>query len=81
MLVLMRNSQRDSCKGGKLDQRWLGPYKISEDLGKGVFKLKNPSSGHILKKTVNSCRLKPYYSESIEDSDSNIGEFAKIPFM
>ena len=70
------------CKGGKLDQRWLGPYKISEDLGKGVFKMKNPSSSRILRKTVNSCRLKPYYSESIEgDSDSNIGEFAKIPFM
>ena len=74
MLVLMRNSRNDSRKGGKMDQRWLGPYKIAEDLGKGVFKLKNPSSGHILKKTVNSCRLKAYYTKCIEGSDSSIGE-------
>lgn len=45
MLVLVRNSQRDARKGGKLAQRWLGPYKIAEDLGKGAFKPRKLSSG------------------------------------
>ena len=27
-MVLLRNSQRDGRKGGKLQQRWLGPYRV-----------------------------------------------------
>jgi len=53
--VLVRNSARDQKKGDKLARRWLGPYKIHEYLGKGVYKLSN-KTGHILKKAVNSCR-------------------------
>ena len=30
------------------------------DLGKGVFRLRNPTTGLLLKKSVNACRLKPY---------------------
>lgn len=60
-MVLLRNSQRDGRKGGKLQQRWLGPYKVQESVGKGVYKLLNPSTGKALKKVVNVCRLKPYY--------------------
>lgn len=61
--MLMRNSKKDARKGGKLEQRWLGPYKITEDRGKGVFKLMNPVSGRTLKNCVNVCRLKPYYTK------------------
>ena len=62
-MVLLRNSQCDGRKGGKLQQRWLGSYKVQESVvGKGVHKLLNPSTGKALKKVVNVCRLKPYYS-------------------
>ena len=55
MTVLVRNSARDGRKGGKLEQRWLGPYTIAESLEKGRYILQNPS-GRILKKTYNGCR-------------------------
>ena len=51
--MLMRNSATDSRKGDKLAQRWLGPYKIEEHIGKGVYRLQNPVTGKILNKTVN----------------------------
>ena len=74
-MVLLRNSQRDGRKGSKLQQRWLGPYKVQESVGKGVYKLLNPSTGKALKKVVNVCRLKPYYSRKspvFHFSDSSV---------
>ena len=59
-LVLLRNSARDGRKGDKFQARYLGPYEIVEHLGKNVFKLRNPATGLILKKSVNACRLKLY---------------------
>ena len=37
--------------------RWLGPYAIEESLGKGVYRISNVSTGLVLKKGVNQCRL------------------------
>ena len=54
-LVLLRNSARDGRKGDKLAQRWLGPYRIEEHIGKGVYRLVNPATGRILKKAFNAC--------------------------
>ena len=31
---------------------WLGPYKVKEQIGKVVYKLKNPSTGRTLKKPL-----------------------------
>ena len=45
MLVLLRNSARDTKKGDKFKRRWLGPYEIKESLGKNVFRLSNPTTG------------------------------------
>ena len=42
---------------------WNGPYKIHADLGKGVYRLLNPSTGNVLKKAVNIARLKVYHSD------------------
>ena len=44
----------------------------TESLGKGVYKLLNPSTGKALKKVVNVCRLKPYYSRKSHFSDSSV---------
>ena len=30
-----------SCKDSKLQNKWLGPYRIYEGLGKGTFRLCN----------------------------------------
>ena len=59
-MVLMRNSARDSRKGDKLAKRWLGPYRIQADIGKGIYRLQNPTTGKTLKKAVNGCRLDYY---------------------
>ena len=54
--MLLRNSAKDGRKGDKFAKRWLGPYNIEEHIGKNVYKLSNPVSGRILKKTINGCR-------------------------
>ena len=70
--VLLRNSAQDGRKGGKLQERWLGPYIIIELIGKGVYKIKNPKTGRDLKKGVNVCRLKIYHEpQSVSKECSN----------
>ena len=58
--VLLENTAQKQCKGGKLDDAWLGPYTIHRHLGKGIYELEN-EKGKILK-TVNIKlkRLKPF---------------------
>ena len=52
--------------------KWTGPYAVAEDLGKGVFRLKNPATGHVLKKAVNAIRLKQYRVPSDSHPDTNV---------
>ena len=61
--VLLRNSLRDSKKGNKAEDKWIGLYTINEDVGKGRFKIMN-KSGVVLKKAVNCSRLKFYESSN-----------------
>ena len=60
----MRNVDR---KGGKIDTRWLGPYKITSYLGKGRFRLLNEETGKHLAKVFNSCRLRKYIAKEAEE--------------
>ena len=53
--MLLRKSARDGRKGDKLAKRWLGPYKVEEAIGKGLYRLAKPT-GRVLKKTFNGCR-------------------------
>ena len=69
--VLLENTAQKQCKGGKLDDAWLGPYTIHRHLGKGIYELAN-EKGKILKKKVNINRLKPFkrrLPQSNPDSD------------
>ena len=59
-------------KGDKMMAKWIGPYAVAEGLGKGVFCLKNPASGHVLKKAVNAIRLKQYHAPSDSHPDANV---------
>ena len=57
--VLLENTRQKQRKGGKLDPKWLGPYTINRDLGKGLYELRN-SDGKVLKTKANVNRLKCY---------------------
>ena len=57
--VLVENTAQKQCKGGKLEDLWLGPYTIHRHLGKGIYELAN-DKGKILKKKVNVNRLKSF---------------------
>ena len=47
-----------------MEFKWSqNPFVIEEDLGKDCFRIRNPITGHTLKKVVNACRLKKYYEE------------------
>ena len=59
--VLLENSKQKERKGGKLQERWLGPYSISRSLGKGLYELKT-LNGSVMKKKANINRLKVYSS-------------------
>ena len=61
-LVLLRNSKRDTKKGDKMQPKWLGPYVVVSSTGKGVYRIKNPSSEKVLKNAVHCVRLKPYHT-------------------
>ena len=67
-LVLLRNSAMDGRKGNKFRMRYQGPFEIFQDLGKGIFKLRNSKTGIILKKTQNASRLKLYRKKDHKQS-------------
>ena len=48
--------------GGKLDEKWDGPYEIVEKLTKGRYQLKSLKGG-ILKKLYNGALLKDYFEQ------------------
>ena len=45
-IVLKKDFTRKKRKGGKLDTKWTGPYKVAKALGRGLYRLegvKDPS--------------------------------------
>ena len=55
----MENTAQTQRKGGKLDDKFLGPYTVNRHVGKGLYELKN-KSGKVLQKKVNVIRLKRF---------------------
>ena len=55
MLKNMKNAHR---MGGKMDEKWTGPYEVVESLSRGCYKLK-ATSGKVLK-SYNSHLLMEY---------------------
>ena len=57
-MVLVKDMKNEGRKGGKLNQLFPGgPYTITEDLGKGRYRLKD-EKGELLKTAINCHRLK-----------------------
>ena len=57
MKVLLEDTHQKERKGGKLEDKYKGPYEIHKSLGKGVYELKN-IGGKVLKTKHNIARLK-----------------------
>ena len=55
--VMIEYSAQKGRKGGKLQEKYGGNYTISENLGKGLYRVKN-ESGKALQKKINISRLK-----------------------
>lgn len=62
------NSRKDTCKDGKLQHNWNGPYKVAEQSTRGTYHLKN-KSGLITKQVVSSIRLKACTGEKENSYD------------
>ena len=61
--------------------KWTGPYRVAEDLGKGLFRLKNQKTGRVMKKAVNAVRLKQYHMPANTDDTAliNPGVTTSLP--
>ena len=55
--VLIENTLQKGRKGGNLDDAFKGSYFIEDNMGKGLYKVRN-QTGTVLKKKVNINRLK-----------------------
>ena len=66
--VLLKDLLRKKRKGGKLDSKWLGPFKIRKNLGKGLYYISDDRNIKAALKRVHGTHLKLYYcSSSISD--------------
>ena len=74
-LVLKKDFRRKKRKGGKLDDRWLGPYMISKDLGKGFYSLSDEKEVTVnVVERINGAHLKKYEKHSCEEDISSCDE-------
>ena len=60
--VLAKDMKRKKRKGGKLDSKWLGPFTIAQDLGKGFYQLKSIINPQKIIERINGTHLKIYKS-------------------
>ena len=63
-IVLKKDMTRKKRKGGKLDTKWTGPFKITASLGRGLYQLSHHSNAEILIPCVNEVHLKKYSQPS-----------------
>lgn len=58
--VLLKDFTRKKRKGGKLDRKWIGPYEIKKNLGRGLYALSAIGNPSVSVKRVTGAQLKPY---------------------
>ena len=64
--VLIKDFTRRKRQGGKMDFRWLGPYTIEKNLGKGAYLLQHDAGKS--SKRVNGAHMKPYF-DPLDDTN------------
>ena len=58
-----------------MQPKWIGPYEVVSSSGKGVYSLRNQSTGKILQQAVHSVRLKEYFTqEATQTLETQTGE-------
>ena len=65
-LVLRYNNRFDYNKGYKFVPHWEGPFKVLEKFNNGSYQLMD-ASGALHNTRVNGWRLKPYFSQILEE--------------
>ena len=75
--MLMENTAQKQRKGGKLADKFLGPYTINRHVGKGLYELRN-KSGKVLQKKVNVNRLKRFKSNKVVISTMPLHALIKV---
>ena len=66
--VLKKDFTRKRRKGGKMDPKWLGPYMITKDIGKGFYKLALCENPDKVIMRVNGVHLKSYHTPNSSPS-------------
>lgn len=69
--VLKKDFLRKKRKGGKIDPKWLGPFEVASNLGKGFFALQDIKMKKIVIPRVNGAHLKLYLSPLEQDSEAS----------
>jgi hypothetical protein len=59
-IVLKKDFTRKKRKGGKLDDKWVDPYRIEAALGRGLYRLQEVADSTKKIERVNGCHLKQY---------------------
>lgn len=68
-LVLKKDFNRRKRKGGGMDYKWLGPYEVIKDVGRGFFALRCKDSGQVIER-INGAHLKTYQTPSPDSPQS-----------
>ncbi|GKA28412.1 reverse transcriptase domain-containing protein [Tanacetum coccineum] len=77
-MVYRSNDASHAKDGGKLGPNWEGPYKVTESLGKGAYKLKD-YKGNELSRTWNICNLKKCYVHEVKEAAAMPGCKKRFP--
>ncbi len=75
---MKKDFRRKKRKGGKLDDRWLGPYTISADCGKGFYSLNDGQK--MIVKRINGYHLKVYYETDDPQDQPNLSSTSSMKF-
>ena len=58
-LVLKRDMKRKKQAGGKMDFKWLGPFKVMKSMGRSLYQIQNVDCTEKVEK-IHGVHLKPY---------------------
>lgn len=68
--VLLKGFTRKKRKGGKLDKKWKGPFKIRKNIGKGLYRISDVENPLAAVRRVAGTHLKRYLTPSSSFNDT-----------
>ena len=64
-IVLKKDFSHKKRAGGKMDFHWLGPYKILQALGRGLYRIEGVHDADVIPR-IHGVHLKKYHTPSVE---------------